>query len=95
MRALKTYWLSFCDPDKPAGEQFLGVAIVEAEPGSTDRETVARAIRRAWALNINPGGEVMTTCLPDDSLHLIPATARNRLLSKEEAEDVGRPQRVQ
>src|SRR5437773_2033066 len=25
----KVFWLSFCDGDRPAGEQFLGVAIVD------------------------------------------------------------------
>lgn len=27
----RTYWLSFCDADRPEGEQFLGVAVVEVD----------------------------------------------------------------
>lgn len=44
------WWISFCDPHKPTGEQFLGLCIVRA----VDEVS---AIKVAWALGINPGGE--------------------------------------
>lgn len=48
---MKRWWLSFCDPKRPEGEQFLGLAIVEAADVTT-------CTRVAWARGINPGGEV-------------------------------------
>ena len=73
-------WCSFADPDLPAGQQFLGVAIVEAED-------VVTAAMQAHLLGINPGGEVMGVLLPDDLLP--PEHWRNRLLTREEAELAG------
>lgn len=46
------FWMSFCDPTLPTGEQFLGATIVEAEDSKA-------ALRKSWRLGINPGGEVM------------------------------------
>jgi hypothetical protein len=46
-----SWWMSFCDPDKPKGEQFLGVVITKA-PG------LMHARQRAWMFGINPGGEI-------------------------------------
>lgn len=45
------WWMSFCDPSKPTGEQFLGLCIVDA----VDEVS---ATKIAWALGINPGGEI-------------------------------------
>lgn len=45
------WWMSFCDPGKPTGQQFLGVVIVEA-PG------FVHAHQKSCALGINPGGEI-------------------------------------
>jgi hypothetical protein len=45
------WWLSFCDPDLPEGQCFLGVAVVQAPD-------FLEAIRFANRLEINPGGEV-------------------------------------
>lgn len=47
------WWMSFCDLEKPEGQQFLGVAIVEA-PG------LIHAHQKAWSLGINPGGQVQS-----------------------------------
>ena len=49
----KLWWLSFCDTDRPVGQRFLGVAIVEG----TD---LASAITEAWERQCNPGGEVLS-----------------------------------
>jgi hypothetical protein len=46
------WWLSFCDPHKPPGDQFLGVCMVHAPDLKT-------AIQIAWVRECNPGGEVM------------------------------------
>lgn len=72
------WWLSFCDGDRPKGEQFLGVAIVEAGD-------VVAAVKEAWRLGINPGGEVMI--LPTNPAKT-PDAIRNRLLSKREVEAI-------
>jgi hypothetical protein len=45
-------WMSFCDPEKPKGQQFLGVVVMKTLG-------IAHAIDRAWKLGINPGGEVL------------------------------------
>jgi hypothetical protein len=78
------WWLSFVDPDKsappdeqvPGGGGFLGVCIVEAEDPMD-------AVRRAWALGINPGGQVQIVGPgPQDAY---PPEALHRLLTAEEA----------
>jgi hypothetical protein len=46
------WWLSFIDPDRPQGDRFLAVSIVQAATG-------VGSVSRAWALGINPGGEVL------------------------------------
>lgn len=70
-----TFWLSFADPGRPKGTQFLGVAIVVADDFLT-------AVRKAHALGINPGGEVQGA-----GTALLPASKYlDRLLTKEEAE---------
>lgn len=56
---MKRFWLSFCDPKKPEGEQFLGVSIVEAPHFTLAAPT-------AWTLGCNPCGEVQITELPPD-----------------------------
>lgn len=50
--ALQWWWLSFADPLKPRGQQFLGVAIV---PGAD----FMHAVEGARMLGLNPGGEVI------------------------------------
>lgn len=70
------YWLSFADPDKPKGEQFLGVSIVYAH-GITTGTIEARR------LGINPGGEVVGILL-----ERVPHSRfLNRLLNRQEAKE--------
>lgn len=45
------WWLSFADPERPEGTQFLGACLVKAS-------NVPMALRRAHELHINPGGQV-------------------------------------
>lgn len=54
MSKLPVWWLSFADPERGGG---LGVAIVEAEDPRA-------AIKEAWRLALNPGGEVALQCVP-------------------------------
>ena len=65
------WWLSFCDPAKPSGEQFLGVALVEADD-------LPSATRRAWREGCNPGGEIAGFDLPLDKM----TNARRVILAK-------------
>lgn len=74
----KTFYLSFCDVDKPKGKQFLGAIILEAS-------SLYDAISKAWKLKINPGGEVESWELPNiEALSKIPAHYKYKLLSKED-----------
>lgn len=78
------WWLSFVDHDKPEGNKFLGVVIIEGE-------TIIDAVRHAWDLNINPGGEVLAGQL--EMIDTIPPEFRERLLSKEDAETLAQSAR--
>lgn len=51
-------WLSFADGTRPKGEQFLGVAIVQAH-------NVGHAAMVAHARGCNPGGEVAAMPIPE------------------------------
>lgn len=55
-------WLSFCDPEKPSGEQFKGV-IISRTLG------MMHALERANALGINPGGEVVCLEIEGNDIH--------------------------
>jgi hypothetical protein len=69
------FWLSFCDPHKPEGSQFLGASIVEA-PNFLCASTAAHLI------GCNPGGELLGTEFPE---RLVPPIEwRNRLLTREQ-----------
>jgi hypothetical protein len=71
------WWMSFCDPDKPKGQQFLGVCIVGA-PG------FMHAHQKAWALGINPGGEIQAV-----QVEGVPTEYLDKLLSRAELEAAG------
>lgn len=75
------WWLSFCDPGKPKGEKFLGVAIVQANG-------FALAITETHLRGINPGGEVAFQEIPPEVGHDEFASFCNRLLTRGEAEAV-------
>lgn len=74
----KWWWLSFCDPNLPQGNRFLGVIVIEAMD-------IKDACDRAWDMKINPGGEVLGYELSKSFLEAIKVEDRQRLLSKEEA----------
>lgn len=54
---VETWWLSFCDADRPKGEQFLGVILVDAVD-------LVDAITQTHQAGCNPGGEVKAVPLP-------------------------------
>jgi len=76
------WWLSFADGRRPAGQQFLGVAVVRAAG-------FGLAVMRAHALGINPGGEVSgqqipaSVAPPDEMLDKL-VTDKDRVLELEE-----------
>jgi hypothetical protein len=73
---VKLWWLSFCDPELPKGRSFLGVIIIEAIG-------YAHAIKKAWDMKINPGGEVLGFLVGPVQVPKIPREFYDRLLSKE------------
>lgn len=70
---LPFFWLSFADPEKPKGTQFLGAAVVHAPE-------FLLAVRVARLLGCNPGGEVQGMEIPDD--YTVPPEFTYKLLSK-------------
>jgi hypothetical protein len=74
---MSLYWMSFADPDKPKGQQFLGAVILEAS-------SLSDAIQETWRKGINPGGEVVFLEIAPDKEYLCPPETRNALLSREE-----------
>lgn len=77
-RPYQVWWLSFADPGKPDGEQFLGCVIVAAQG-------FAGAVLSARMKEINPGGEVRGVPLPDDVVALVAPGDIDRLLTHDEA----------
>lgn len=78
---LPWWWLSFADGEKPKGEQFLGACLVQGA-------TLPDAIKEAWRLKINPGGEVMSGELGGYPVD-VPEKWANRLLSHEDMVKMG------
>lgn len=70
-------WLSFADPDKPAGSRFLGVVITRALG-------LVHAVRHLYDIGVNPGGQVLSSEIvsPPPNFHEI----EDRLLSKDDLE---------
>lgn len=83
LQPVRLWWLSFADPDKPKGQRFLGVCIVEARGP-------ASAMLEARRRGCNPGGEIENWMLPDtDSTREKVGPYMNRLLSKDEVMAAG------
>jgi hypothetical protein len=73
-------WLSFCDPEKPKGEQFLGACVVMGH-------NVGVASMIAHVLGCNPGGEVAGCPIPDEHIPLIRPKWLARVLTKQECKE--------
>ncbi len=71
------WWLSFADPARPKGRQFLGAAIVQGAD-------IKDAVSRTWSLVVNPGGQIQYVEIP--AALLPPEDMRGRLLGREDAE---------
>ena len=100
---MKIYWLSFCDGDKPKGEQFLGACLVEVSQEEADLAAVCVAIefpyaepgsewigaasRKAHQMGCNPGGEMASIELPADHPNLR-YFAKHVLMSREAIERI-------
>jgi len=98
----KTFWLSFTDQRRPAGDRFLGVCVVEvnethvalammdlppqAAPGA---EWIKAAIQRAWDCGCNPGGQVGSMEILESELRHLNTTPRDVLLSREQLRELG------
>ena len=101
--ATRTFWLSFTDPDRPAGAQFLGVCIVDVSgaaaatmrarlaqthPHAQDgAEWIAAALRHAHTAQCNPGGEV--GCVEITGAPEAATAPRNQLLSRADLTALG------
>lgn len=75
---MRWWWLSFCDASLPKGSQFLGAVLVRARDPRD-------AIREAWRLQVNPGGEVLSQPAPPE-FQPLPGWA-GRLLSRADCEE--------
>lgn len=74
------WWMSFCDPKRPKGDQFLGALIVQADSHQA-------MLSRSWYLGLNPGGEVVFFEIPKQYNERIPPDwIETRLLTREECE---------
>jgi len=78
---MKLYYLSFADPTRPKGTQWLGCAYVEADslPHAT--------LHKSHEYGCNPGGEIMSIELPIDAP--VKPEYRNRLLNEAELRESG------
>lgn len=58
------WWISFLNSDRPTGQMFTGVCIVEGND-------FGEALTNSWAHNCNPGGEAqgMQLEVPPDPKH--------------------------
>lgn len=86
-RPTSWWWLSYADPTKPPGEQFVGCAVVDApRVDGDDRLQVTAVLMRATALDCNPGAEVeVSGPIPRHELdEHCPWTHRRRLLTTAE-----------
>lgn len=75
------WWLSFCDPEAPKGEQFLGAICIQAPD-------FMGAVALTHFMGINPGGEVAGADFPEGVAP--PTDWCGRLLSREDCAELDR-----
>jgi hypothetical protein len=83
-----TWWLSFADGERPAGQQFLGVILVDQCPG------LGTALSWISIAGVNPGGEVRGIAIdpndvPVEHREAFAKLPRLTLLSRADIEAVG------
>lgn len=82
----KVFWMSFCDSERPKGQQFLGACIIEVTAEEADEaaidvmlrfpfaepdaEWIAAAVKKAHRLGCNPGGQIAAMEMPEDHPNL-------------------------
>jgi hypothetical protein len=91
------FWLSFADPHKPKGSQFLGALIIDTsnyigpfkKPLHPKDNEFAKAVTYSQVLNLNPGGAIRG--FPIDNKYLVHEeikalvdSYKDRLLTREE-----------
>jgi hypothetical protein len=81
---MTTWWLSFCDANKPDGKQFIGACIVSG----TD---FINAVENSHAKGCNPGGEVAGREMPAHLVMMVPTKMRDTLLN---IEQIGKIQKL-
>lgn len=100
---MRTFWLSFCDPNKPKGKQFLGVSVVEVDDDDVEiarilgpvsgrlpgTEGLTAAVVKSHATGCNPGGEVGSVEIPQAALDHLKDTPRHTLMQKPELARLG------
>ena len=80
--------LYFQDPEKPAGQRFLGAVLMRDEG-----QDVARLAARAWQLGVNPGGELRAWHVDSERLTGFTEAHLDRLLPEAEGLALGLFQR--
>lgn len=85
---MANYWLSFCDPEQPKGDQFLGVILAESDEG------LASVVMETHRRGVNPGGEIQVmefndADVPPDALADFKTAPKMTLLSVQELRDLG------
>lgn len=84
------WWLLFTDPERPEGEQFLGVAIVPSHSVASDDSDIVQAGARATSMGCTPRGQFKVTGypVPAESVLRMSASFVCRLLTLAEVESL-------
>lgn len=82
------WWMSFCDPDRPAGQQFLGVVLIDDAPDE------ATALTLSHVSGANPGGACAMVGwqeneAPEDAARAFDAAPKLTLLSRAQLQALG------
>lgn len=78
---MKSLWyMSFCDPRKPKGQQFLGALILEAH-------SFEEALIISHLTKLNPGGEIQYFEIYEEAREFC-HPYMNRLMQRAEAESI-------
>jgi hypothetical protein len=84
---MSLFWMSFSDPDRPEGVQFLGVALVEAA-------NEVEMMTKSHLTGCNPGGEIQFVSIdmeavPEDMRKALENAPRDILMPKILLEKLG------
>ncbi|WP_143749483.1 hypothetical protein [Caballeronia arvi] len=84
------WWFSFHDPDELPENSFVGVTIVDGTEFAdlNDSDEWLLLLDRLRALRANPGGETQCFLLSDEELAVIPERFLERLLNREEVDEI-------